>query len=1033
MSVFDNLKKLHTDLLAIKQAPSHKVNMSEIDASMDLSKTQFADPARFEGDPSKLKDVVFTDPAKTSYPDLVLDAALNISTLTKDTNGVISAGILLAKRETLMNNFKFMESSYIPKIVDEKTYQVGSALRNFLKATIADDNLLGDDSAFFTFIQSKIDIELIKDNFRKMLPILESRLRIFEATRPEKVAENNEFLRIKEEERQKWNAINNQFLADTEPHYSLLDNTNLNNPLDFTKETLNDKISQAENSITALNTLANDYLKESKAWMSAVNKITPRLPMDIFTFDNKDIKKWLGLYQNQTRLVREDIYNALNELSTFSYDHIQTARDNIKKLEALKNTLQEQVTLQSALKPYQDQLKALEVEVTPPLEAVLTDLSVSEQLVNLKNTKEILLNYQRQMKMLIPKEKAILDEATSIHPQAGEWLKEHINISAEVSDNLQIASVILQKTSEQLDALARHDRENSLREKANEIHQSFQVLRNYQMTLSNYQMALSRETALLETLSDMNEKDARSAEHVEDLRKIYLENPNPQQLTEQFNARKKGLEMQQHSLSAYQSIINNTNSTEDIDLDMLLLVLDANKEQSEELREIFAKKQTSVVGRFFSNLLGTSDNTLDNALVLSKINNKLEEVDQELAVKLDEEPAITQETDKKPHPESLYALKQAYESAMERVANLNKDIVRHEKLQAVFDKRQPSYATELKKQQAKVTQLKEEHVFAEIAYTQKRLEEKILHLEFRKLDIEDQLQAFATQPNMELFKSLSAWKTQKLPRESSFTELENEVNKLKRSLDNLWEKIPSESSSSKERQAMAKEKSGIDNKLDILLKDINGTENNKSLEERIQDVMPEMLAHVLNRYQRFDKLSDEDKKDLKADSEVLHEAMPHPLLMDVYSQKFPEKPQIEPEIAEEAQVEAIAEPSPFKRYVSVEGRFNPVFSNYLNQREAKYWVKDFIRTAAMFFSGYAYTSDSVKREDYLHDLQKMINEYQKKPDPISLSELNEKVAEGIQQFPARSENSPDSLKTLLTKLQQELPKEEVQPEQVFQL
>ncbi len=126
MSILDDaLNKLKEDIVKIKGKPM-KLDTRGLDNLTD-SEQNFVNPALLPSGIEKPKDTV--SPEESNYPEKVMQAVWNIADTVK--LDVVTIGKLLINSEELTNNFAYLDSSWIPHVIDSKTHQTAVALLAF--------------------------------------------------------------------------------------------------------------------------------------------------------------------------------------------------------------------------------------------------------------------------------------------------------------------------------------------------------------------------------------------------------------------------------------------------------------------------------------------------------------------------------------------------------------------------------------------------------------------------------------------------------------------------------------------------------------------------------------------------------------------------------------------------------------------------------------------------------------------------------------------------------------------------------------
>ncbi len=149
--------------------------------------------------PSKSKPVA-TPEQLQEYSNQVLQAVFNIANASK--GGYVTA---ITNIKTLTKSFGFLDKyTWVPKIVDEQTYQIGKALQEFLKEALSEEILSQVPKS--VWMVKTIEVrEPAKQLLTDLKEILDKRLTIYELhSSPEKIKESVGYLQVKNERRKLW-------------------------------------------------------------------------------------------------------------------------------------------------------------------------------------------------------------------------------------------------------------------------------------------------------------------------------------------------------------------------------------------------------------------------------------------------------------------------------------------------------------------------------------------------------------------------------------------------------------------------------------------------------------------------------------------------------------------------------------------------------------------------------------------------------------------------------------------------------------
>lgn len=157
-------------------------------------------------------------PTTKDYSQKALQATFNIAEIAHSSlnfTGII--GLLTGNGKVLRNSFNYLDNKWVPKIVDETTYQTGLALQNFLKQILPPKNANEQErdaalNSLFDFIplgKSKVISKVKGNNSLQVLfdmqELLDARLEFYEKViKEEAIAETLEVYDIKMQRRAIW-------------------------------------------------------------------------------------------------------------------------------------------------------------------------------------------------------------------------------------------------------------------------------------------------------------------------------------------------------------------------------------------------------------------------------------------------------------------------------------------------------------------------------------------------------------------------------------------------------------------------------------------------------------------------------------------------------------------------------------------------------------------------------------------------------------------------------------------------------------
>lgn len=201
MTILDNaIQQLKEALEKINEG-GFTVDMRPLEDNLEASQATFANPALLPTGISVYPSE-YTLPAESQYPQMVLQASWNILDIIRainDSNRFIAVGVWLYRKSDFQACFNYFDELKLsPKIVDDKTYQVGLALQQFA------NSICNDEAS-----QKKLG-ETITHSLSEMKANLETSLAFYKAHSPENIAKSVHEL----QELNKQTALLNEKIAD---------------------------------------------------------------------------------------------------------------------------------------------------------------------------------------------------------------------------------------------------------------------------------------------------------------------------------------------------------------------------------------------------------------------------------------------------------------------------------------------------------------------------------------------------------------------------------------------------------------------------------------------------------------------------------------------------------------------------------------------------------------------------------------------------------------------------------------------------
>ncbi|WED43631.1 hypothetical protein [Legionella cardiaca] len=133
MGMFEKVEVLRQALVKINGNKPLEISRDGL-SDTQFSQKQFVNPALLPKGTDTSTEEIATHRELELYSDMVMQAVWNIAAVT---TGYLAA---YNNKDTIKEAFRFLDQeTWVPKIVDERTYQIGKALSEFLTAVIDED------------------------------------------------------------------------------------------------------------------------------------------------------------------------------------------------------------------------------------------------------------------------------------------------------------------------------------------------------------------------------------------------------------------------------------------------------------------------------------------------------------------------------------------------------------------------------------------------------------------------------------------------------------------------------------------------------------------------------------------------------------------------------------------------------------------------------------------------------------------------------------------------------------------------------
>lgn len=369
------------ELLADQDSPS-PFKLTHSDEGLDKtedSKAPFANPKLLEIAKIPIPKEGFVSPEDSKYSDNVIQAVWNIADIASNSIESKSAivGLIfnqLRGKSPLTPNFQYLDATWVPRIIDDKTYQVGKALQGFLTTVIA-------DTKTFEIIPETIPLsktnprEQLLNSLSNLQKTLENRLTIYEVHSEENLG----FIKLKVERRKLLFEHQRKLLEENDLlERKILENfaeiKELNTTLATDSESLEkltalmEKVEAQESQVLTLSSEFDSFAEEWHEENLKLGDLPPNVNSSsilmALTAGRKNIKscqnEWLNLFNNQqeVELYEENMATGLEGDYKYSKQRAQRlSEDGVTITQKQIELIKEQINAAEQLKDYETQLK----------------------------------------------------------------------------------------------------------------------------------------------------------------------------------------------------------------------------------------------------------------------------------------------------------------------------------------------------------------------------------------------------------------------------------------------------------------------------------------------------------------------------------------------------------------------------------------------------------------------------------------------------------------------------------------------------
>jgi hypothetical protein len=347
---------------------------------------------------ARIDDAFPDDSAIADYSNHVLQAVWNIAHYASQ-----GYGTAFWNKNIIIEAFKFFDACWVPKVVDNKTYQVGKALQIFLQEALTEEAL--------GHVPSLGGVrEGAKTTLTGLQTILNNRLRAYEIHRPERVSDAVEHLKFRVARRVAWDEAADSFAQKVSPF----------DYWRFFEGELNSEYSQLEESLKILDAYpayfeaaAEEFRRYSEEWNE--ENVERNLPdtvqastyiillADEYTPLHQKVSELSEVYNSQNyEMWNEQIKNSLYTIYASTEKQIEDIERNYKKMIASqKETLLVRIADSKLLAFFEQNLQkavsTTEEVIIPEVVQTLMDspeLPISEDIEFYNDLTKMLESYQ---------------------------------------------------------------------------------------------------------------------------------------------------------------------------------------------------------------------------------------------------------------------------------------------------------------------------------------------------------------------------------------------------------------------------------------------------------------------------------------------------------------------------------------------------------------------------------------------------------------------------------------------------------------
>ncbi|WP_133126995.1 hypothetical protein [Legionella nagasakiensis] len=656
----------------------------------------------------------FVPPTRSDYSDNVLQAIWNIADLTTQ----IAEGHTSLARQLMSfrKSFGYLDKkTWVPKIIDDKTYQAGLAMQRFLALAVPDPEAREKG---------------LTDLLQGLQQELDKRLLVYVTHTPESIDKTVDYLQHEEERQQQAREQTAAWKAQHDDLQQLIGEESIQRLLRPGKELLasgsdditaiDAMIADREHVLAQIRERATQFLQFNRRWKENIDRHFPNIISDYHrllanpgTTTIGDITTaWKHLFNTGTHIEQNATKQALEHLHN---EGVTACDHEVPRIVELFETQMAQLLEVRKLAVYKQQLKEATAvkEITTPdfitgegstLAYVISLSSAEDELTRLTENSEsytaLIAGLKHYSAQLMEQQRALEERDdqldSTLSPPAPYAAKETFRTALEKTHVTLLEEITRIRTQ--------RDRIQQLITTATQEHQPIEEARAKQTREGREQLLHAAEEKEEETLKIAQASEAKKAEKQATFASM-IEPEGIEEALEQLRhheaARREALRMADESLARFAQAIENRSSlyipAQEVPKEDLKRYLECNEAIGQFIDELYKREQqagawyginTTYVFDLFQHHTSIvySDFDADMEDILYYIQAKRAQIAAELAVDITQPPSGTSPSQSLSEV-NLYKLQQRYQEIIEprKVRERQKQELAHLEVQTQLD------------------------------------------------------------------------------------------------------------------------------------------------------------------------------------------------------------------------------------------------------------------------------------------------------------------------------------------------------------